>query len=722
MFGIVVSPGRLKEQSAGRKKLIVTEKATWNSSREYSASKGRSPWKEFKHEDPLLWVGRRNVIRSSDFSGIWLVGASHGIQAIVMKVNASKMVAKLLTAGQMRDCPGVNLVFLFCLLILAGCGSGVHYTITPAEPTSPPPVATQSGSVSITPQYAAVGPGEGTQFQTTVSGSGSVQWLVNGVAGGNATVGTIDANGNYTAPAMLAQAENVVVTAALANSVQTNYATAVVSLVTSGVVSETTNPQVASYSINLPAPGTMYVEFGDSNAYGFPTSVQTTPSPNGGQITVLVAGMRGNTPYHMRAQVVLSDGAEFTDIDHMFTTGQPPESAAVEVTTTADGAPQPGIEMFNTLRPHETAQAFATDLDGNVIWTYSYKGSLEDFVQPIRMLANGHFLVQISYASSIPVQPGGTIIPATLDEVREVDLAGNTIRSVTEAQVASALSSQGYALELGSLHHDVLPLPNGHLLLLFSASKSFSNLTGFPGTTSVLGDVLVDVNRNFNPDWVWNSFDHLDVNRHPYLFPDWTHSNALLYSADDHNLMLSVRHQNWIIKIDFEDGKGSGNILWRLGEAGDFRLQQGTDPTDWFYAQHGPSFFSSNTTGVFELGVMDNGDDRQFPAGVVCGVGGAPPCLYSTASVLQVDETAMTATLVERYRPPGSVYSFFGGNVEPLADGDLEVNFCAAPAGALVQELRGPVGGRQVVWQALTKGTNQYRAERLPSLYPGVQW
>ncbi len=56
-----------------------------------------------------------------------------------------------------------------------------------------------------------------------------------------------------------------------------------------------------------------------------------------------------------------------------------------------------------------------------------------------------------------------------------------------------------------------------------------------------------------------------------------------------------------------------------FGEGGDFSLVGGTDPTDWEYAQHGPAFFSANTTGVFSLGVMDNGDDRIFPTGVTCG-------------------------------------------------------------------------------------------------------
>lgn len=612
-------------------------------------------------------------------------------------------------------------ILSICSLVLSGCGSNTFLTIVSNGSITPPPVATQSGSVTIAPQYAAVGLGGRSQFTATVAGGGTVQWLVDGIAGGNQTVGVVDANGTYTAPSTLQGPENVVVSAALPNSSQTNFATSVVSVILPGVVVATANPQVASYSITLPAPGSAFVEFGDSDAYGRPTSAQSTPTQMGGTATVLVAGMRGSSSYHMRAQVVLADGATFTDTDHTFATGLPPQSAIVTATTTSGDAPQPGIEMFDTLRPHEDAQAFATDLDGNVIWTYSYKGSVEDLVQPIKMLPNGHFLVQISYASSIPVK-NGTVFPGTLDELREVDLAGNTIRSLTRQEIAIALAAEGYSFTVGSLHHDVLLLPNGHLLLLLSTSKMFTDLPGFPGQTNVLGDVLVDVDPNFNPDWVWNSFDHLDVNRHPFLFPDWTHSNALLYSADDHNVLLSIRHQNWIIKIDFEDGKGSGNVLWRLGEGGDFKLKGGIDPTDWFYAQHGPNFMSSNTTGVFSLGVMDNGDDRQFPTGVICGVGGAAPCQYSTALVLQVDEAAKTATIETHYVLPGAIYSLFGGNVDPLANHDLEVNFCSVPAGSLVQELRDTNGSEEVVWQAVTTKANQYRAERLPSLYPGVQW
>ncbi len=287
--------------------------------------------------------------------------------------------------------------------------------------------------------------------------------------------------------------------------------------------------------------------------------------------------------------------------------------------------------------------------------------------------------------------------------------------------MSTALAAKGYQFNLSSLHHDVLALDNGHWILIASEYKSFSDLPGYSGVTKVLGDLVIDVDPSGQPVWVWNSFDHLDVNRHPLLFPDWTHSNALLYSPDDHNLLLSMRHQNWILKLDYGDGQGSGRVLWRLGQGGDFKLQNGVDPTDWFYAQHGPNFFSSNTTGAFRLGVMDNGDERLFLNGTRCSPTSTPSC-YSEAVVLNVDETAMTATLTTQYKLPPSLYSYFGGDVRLLENGNVEADFCASQGGSLIQELNLNGATPQLVWSAFTNGSYQYRSERLPSLYPGVQW
>jgi hypothetical protein len=573
----------------------------------------------------------------------------------------------------------------------------------------------------VSPQYVAVGLGQKQHFQSTAKGNEAITWSVNGLTGGNNAVGTIDSSGNYTAPASLQIGINVVVTAADVQAPLANYASAVAAILAPGIVTPTANPQVATYAIYLPAPGAAKIEFGPDINYGLATWSQATPSQNGGEVSIYVAGMRSQSAYHMRAQVQFDDGATFTDQDQTFTAGSPLVAAPVTVSLQSGQVPQSGIEMFDTIIPNEPVQAFATDLEGNVIWTYSYAdGTKVDAIQPIKMLSNGHFLMLISYASSA-VLHGATIPPNTLDAVREVDLAGNTIREVTESQLADALAAKGLNLSLGSLHHDVLALENGHWILLASATRSFNDLSGYAGTTNVLGDVLIDVDGTGQPGWVWSAFDHLDPNRHPYLFPDWTHSNALLYSTDDHNLILSMRHQSWILKIDYGDGLGSGKIIWRLGEGGDFKLVNGVDPTDWFYAQHGPNYFSLTTSGLFRLGVMDNGDDRGTPGGAPCGTNGATAC-YSTASVYQVDETAMTATLISQYKAPPSLYSYFGGNVQALPNGNLEADFCAAVGGSTIQELNLNGPAPQLVWQAQTTGTMQYRAERLPSLYPGIQW
>ncbi|MBV9573605.1 MAG: DUF1800 family protein [Acidobacteriales bacterium] len=57
--------------------------------------------------------------------------------------------------------------------------------------------------VTVSPTQASLRPGANQQFSAAVSGTtnASVTWLVNGIAGGNSTLGVITAGGLYTAPA-----------------------------------------------------------------------------------------------------------------------------------------------------------------------------------------------------------------------------------------------------------------------------------------------------------------------------------------------------------------------------------------------------------------------------------------------------------------------------------------------------------------------------------------
>lgn len=622
------------------------------------------------------------------------------------------------------------------LLAATGCGSTVAPNSANAPPPTPsqaPPTPQQMGAVSISPQNAALSSGQTLRFTAMVPAGGALSWSVNGTVGGDAAVGTVDAVGNYTAPANAAST-NVVVKASLNSNPGADAASAVVALIPPGQVQPTANPQVALYTMTLPQPGNVTVQFGTDTRYGLRTWSQPTPSVpanNGGQVAMQVAGMRGSATYHLQALVTLANGVTYTDGDHVFVTGAAPPTSPLQISLPSGLTPQPGIQLFDTVEfgsapfNPKLAQAFATDLQGNVIWTYSYGGSPANVITPIKPLANGDLLLVLSVTTG----PTNSTIPSgTFNDLREIDLVGNTVHDLSMAALNQSLAGNGFpGLNLFAFSHDVLALPNGHFVVLAQMARAVQNITGYPGTTNVAGDVLVDLDANYKPDWVWNSFDHLDINRHPFEFPpDWTHSDALLYSPDDHDLLLSIRNQNWVVKIDFQDAAGTGAVKWRLGHGGNFKLIGGVDPTDWFYAQHGINFFGANTSGQFQLGVMDDGDDRQFAPGVTCGTAGNPACLYSTAVVLAVDEVMMTATFVAHYVAPAADYSFFGGQVDLLANGDIEVDFCSAKGGAVVQEIQPGastvITHPPIVWQAVSPGYDQYRAIRLPSLYPGVQW
>ncbi len=486
-----------------------------------------------------------------------------------------------------------------------------------------------------------------------------------------------------------------------------------------GTVTRTGNPLVALYTVVLPFPGTVAVHFGADTSYGRQTSAVTTTA-NGQTASILVAGMPQNTTYHLQGVVQLANGVTVTDTDQTFANGAATVPAQLTSTVTAGKTPQPGVEQMSLVGG--TYGLVVSDLAGNVLWSYVPPDANAGYqVEGAKLLPNGHFLVTIGQGSSFALE--GNPSPANLVRaIREIDLAGNIVREITIEDLNNELQAAGYNLTLQQFHHDVLPLANGHWIVLSNTFRFFDGLTGIPGTSAVLGDVVIDLDQNLQPVWVWNAFDHLDVNRHPMLFPDWTHANALLYSPTDGNLLLSLRHQNWIVKLDYNNGAGTGDVLWRLGEGGDFTLLGGTDPTDWFYAQHLPGFFTTTTAGLFTLGVMDNGDDRQFPPGVSCGQNGGPACLYTTVPVLQVNEGKKTATLMFHQDLDPSLYSYFGGNTELLGNGDIEYALAGIGTGSDIFEVTPDASAPQTVWHLHATNANAYRGYRIPSLYPGVQW
>src|SRR5215471_11464301 len=90
------------------------------------------------------------------------------------------------------------------LVFLAGCGARS--------------VNNQPTALTVLPASATVQTGSAQQFTATVSPSGanqSVNWSVSGAGCAEASCGTIDETGNYTAPATVPNPATVVVNATL---------------------------------------------------------------------------------------------------------------------------------------------------------------------------------------------------------------------------------------------------------------------------------------------------------------------------------------------------------------------------------------------------------------------------------------------------------------------------------------------------------------------------
>src|ERR1035438_3391162 len=155
-------------------------------------------------------------------------------------------------------------------LLVGGCvGTASKTGTSPTSPTTPPGSA--GVVVTVTPATAAVRAGAAQAFAAAVTGNAntSVTWSVNAVAGGNATTGTMDATGIYTAPVNLPTANTITVTAtSVADTTKTG---------TSALTLENPVPVLTSVSPNTIAPGSFSLTL---NGSGF---IKTSAVTFGGQ-------------------------------------------------------------------------------------------------------------------------------------------------------------------------------------------------------------------------------------------------------------------------------------------------------------------------------------------------------------------------------------------------------------------------------------------------------
>jgi hypothetical protein len=436
----------------------------------------------------------------------------------------------------------------------------------------------------------------------------------------------------------------------------------VTSRVTSGepVVSATLHPLVALYTAPPCPPGdsvrVWYAQPGLPERH-----TPFRPCPAGRGVSFQVAGLLAETTYELRHEVVSGGSSDFgptlthragspTTVFPRMVTLDPPDETTSMV--------EPVVLHSMLMSGAQRTFPVATDPRGAVIWYYDRS--------MLPWQTGAHLLRPAA---------GGTMLLAMNDGgvqwqvLREIDLAGNSLRETTVGRVSEQLVDRGED-PITAFHHDALRLPNGHTLVLASVERILVDVQG-PGPVDVLGDMIVDLDEDWQVAWSWNAFDHLDARRAAVLGEtctgpadgcrplrlatranDWTHANSLAYRPDDGSLVVSLRHQDWAVKIDYADGAGTGAVLWRLGRDGDFATLS-DEPWPWFSHQHDVGF-----DGEAVL-LYDNGNARCSPEPLTC---------QSRGQVLRLDETSRTAEL--QLNAGLGHYSPLMGSAQRLANGN----------------------------------------------------
>ena len=459
----------------------------------------------------------------------------------------------------------------------------------------------------------------------------------------------------------------------------------------SPVISSTAIPVVFLYSAPpCPSGSRMRVEFGQAE------EVVRTPWKDcrpGLTMNFYLAGLRPETPYSVKH--VIEDGAGVSEGPVLMVTAPAAEVSfpAASVALPGDGRVASGVLLHGIA----FRAPVATDLAGNVIW---YAPGLLSFLT--RPVEGGGFLGIVQDLYSPPSQ----------QVLREFDLAGTVVRETNAGRVNDQLAARGVR-RITSFHHDAVPLPEGKLLVLASTEEIFNDVQG-PGPADVIGEMILVLNRDLQVEWTWDAFDHLDVSRKAtlnetcipgaggcppfFLLPqanDWLHANSLQLTPDG-NILMSIRHQDWVIKINYDNGAGNGAILWRLGLDGDFQILS-TDPSPWFSHTHDANLHPDGTLSVF-----DNSNVRNS----------SNPNANSRGQVLRINEDSRQAELV--MNADLGAYSFALGTAQRLPDGNYHFDAGWLGAGT-ARYLETDSSGRIVY--AIDIGAPVYRSFRMPDLY-----
>ena len=267
----------------------------------------------------------------------------------------------------------------------------------------------------------------------------------------------------------------------------------------------------------------------------------------------------------------------------------------------------------------------------------------------------------------------GTILMVGRFDIYEFDMLGKLLKQTK--------IDNNYGM-----HHEVLELPNGDLIICVGKRNAYIELDG--ETVQSDSDFMIHYSRKTGKIIKeWDLAKHLDVSRNDLNFfrkGDWIHMNGLAFSQKDSTIIVSGKNQG-IIKVSWDD-----NLQWIMspkknwGKSGrkgtgfdtkpylltaidsnknklDNSIQEGINSQDNFdfpWGPHAPELLSNGNLLVF-----DNGVYRNFKKDLT----------YSRAVEYNIGENHKTIEQVWQYGKERGVdfFSSIVSDVDALENGNL---------------------------------------------------
>ncbi|MFV0441410.1 MAG: aryl-sulfate sulfotransferase [Lachnospirales bacterium] len=306
---------------------------------------------------------------------------------------------------------------------------------------------------------------------------------------------------------------------------------------------------------------------------------------------------------------------------------------------------------------------FAVDNNGDVRWYFGSDLLAGNMGSPLRLLENGNIAIINEELSSAPYYASG---------IYEMNYLGKIIKSY----------------EVVHAHHEITELPNGNLLV---PSKSpdrdteedyiveIDRVTGEIVKTIDLYEIL-DIDKI--ADDVYVKIDNYNQNMAEGLTEeevmdlavtagehDWFHLNSMSYN--DGELVLSGRHQDMVVNIDYE----TCEVNWILTDPSD-KLPESLQAKlltpvgenfEYQYGQHAIIYENNILT------LYDNGNHRSKDVDSVI----SDADNYSRGVAYQIDDEQMTVQQIWDFGKDEEFQTFtpYIGDIDILGDNHYLINF-----------------------------------------------